>query len=155
MGLAWVFLFQGYKYTTLTNAVLLYNMCPVYVMIFSKFFLKEKITFIKFVSILGCFLGLYLLIQQDLNLKGLLNQGLLWALSSGILCAIIVKLNKKANQKNNNIDTISITFIQLLDASLALLTYQIKNDSFIKVLNLDLSNIILLLILAIIHTAIA
>lgn len=117
-------------------------MCPVYVMIFSKFFLKEKITFIQFVSILGCFLGLYLLIRHDLNLKGLLNQELLWALSSGILCAIIVILNKKANQKSNNIDTISITFIQLLDASLALLTYQIKNDSIIKVLNLDLSNII-------------
>lgn len=155
IGLAWVFLFQGYKYTTLTNAVLLYNMCPVYVMILSKFLLKEKITLSKTISILGCFLGLYLLIQHDLNLKGALNQGLLWALSSGIIYAIIVILNKKANQNNNNTDTIFITFLQLLGASLALLPYQIKNDSFIKLLQLDFLNIILLLILAIIHTAIA
>ncbi len=155
IAIAWAFLFQGYKYTTLTNAVLLYNMCPVYVMIFSKFFLKEKITFIKFISILGCFLGLYLLIQHDLNLKGALNQGSIWALSSGILYAIIVILNKKANQKNSKIDTIFITFLQLLGASLVLLPYQIINNSFIKMFHLGFSNIILLLILAIVHTAIA
>lgn len=155
IGLAWVFLFQGYKYTTLTNAVLLYNMCPVYVMILSKFLLKEKITISKTVSILGCFLGLYLLIQHDLNLKDSFNQGLLWAFSSGVLYSIIVILNKKANQKDNNTDIILVTFLQLLGASLALLPYQLRNNSFSKLIHLDLSNLFLLMILAVIHTAIA
>jgi len=130
-------------------------MCPVYVIILSPIFLKEKITLSRVLTIIGCFFGLYLLIKNDLNLINSLNQGILWALGSGFLYAIIVILNRNANLRNKNTDTILITLIQLLGASLVLLPYQIVNNSFLKLINLSATNLILLFTLAIIHTAIA
>ena len=155
IGIAWSLLFQGYKYTTLSNAVLIYNMCPVYVIILSPIFLKEKITSSRIITIAGCFLGLFLLIKGDLNLENSINQGMIWAFGAGFLYSIIVILNRSANLKNNNANIILITLIQLLGSSLILLPYQIINKSFTKMINLSVSNLILLLILALVHTALA
>lgn len=155
IGIAWSLLFQGYKYTTLSTAVLIYNMCPVYVIILAPFFLKEKITFSRIITILGCFFGLYLLIKNNLNLTNSINQGIIWAFGAGFLYSIIVILNRKINFKNKNSNIILVTLIQLLGSSLILLPYQIINKSFTKMIHLSINNLILLFILSLIHTAIA
>ncbi len=155
IGFAWVALFQGYKYTTISTAVLLYNMCPVYVILLSPILLKEKISFSRIVTIAGCFFGLFLLINNKINLTETSSLGILWSIISGILYSIIVIMNRKANQKDNNIDITIITLIQLLGASLILLPFQISKNSFLKLINLKTLDLILLFILATIHTAIA
>ena len=42
MGLNWVALFQGYKYTTISNATLGYYLAPIFVIMLSPIVLKEK-----------------------------------------------------------------------------------------------------------------
>lgn len=44
IGLNWIFLFQAYKYTTISNATLSYYFAPVFVMLLSPVILKEKLT---------------------------------------------------------------------------------------------------------------
>lgn len=153
IGFAWTGLFNAYEYTTVSNAVLIYNMCPVYVIILSHFLLNEKITLTKIITIIGCFGGLILLINNEIDINSISTQGVIWALCSGILYAIIVIMNKKANSFNVKLDTIAITLIQFIGTSIILLPYQIINNTFSHYLKLDPVEIRLLIILVVIHTA--
>lgn len=155
IGFAWVSLFQGYKYTTISTAVLIYNMCPVYVILLSPILLKENISLPRIITIAGCFVGLFLLINNNINFSETSSLGILWSILSGILYAIIVIMNRKINQKENNIDIIIVTLIQLLGASIVLLPFQISQNSFLKLINLKTFDLVLLFILATIHTALA
>jgi len=153
IGFAWTGLFNAYKYTTISNAVLIYNMCPVYVIILSHFLLNEKINIIKIITIIGCFVGLLILINNEIDLNSISATGVIWALFSGILYAIIVIMNKKANSFNTKIDTIAITLIQFIGTSIILLPYQIINKTFLHYTQLNMSEILLVVILIVIHTA--
>lgn len=157
IALAWSALFLGYAYTSIANAVLVYSMCPVYVMIVSPFLLKEKLDRFQIVTVIGCFIGLYALIGSDFHLGKEASKGILFALLSGVLYACIVLLNRKINLSCTigNIDTLHATFIQLLGACLILLPYQLKNGSFSKVLHLQGSQLLCLFILGFAHTALA
>src|SRR4051794_40089313 len=44
LGGNWIFLFQAYKHTTISNAALSYYFAPVFVMILSPLVLKEKLS---------------------------------------------------------------------------------------------------------------
>lgn len=54
VGLNWIFLFQGYKYTSISNTTLSYYFAPIFVTILAPFILKEKLTLSKFFM---CFNG--------------------------------------------------------------------------------------------------
>ncbi|MGD1823545.1 MAG: DMT family transporter [Pleomorphochaeta sp.] len=153
IGCAWTGLFNAYEYTTISNAVLIYNMCPVYVIILSHFLLNEKITVTKIITILGCFGGLILLINNEIDLTSISASGVTWALFSGMIYAIIVIMNKKANSFNIKIDSITITLIQFLGATIILLPSQLLNNSFTHIINLNSKEISLLIILIVLHTA--
>ncbi|MGC4379401.1 DMT family transporter, partial [Fictibacillus sp. Mic-4] len=51
LGGNWIFLYQSYNYTTVTNATLVYYFAPVVVMILSPMILKEKLSIKKIVCI--------------------------------------------------------------------------------------------------------
>lgn len=51
LGGNWIFLFQAYKYTTVSNAALSYYFAPVFVLILSPFVLKEKLSTKKLICI--------------------------------------------------------------------------------------------------------
>ncbi len=155
IGFAWTGLFNAYKYTTISNAVLIYNMCPVYVIILSHFLLNEKINFTKIITIFGCFCGLLILINNEIDLNSISAEGVIWALFSGILYAIIVIMNKKAISFNIKLDTIAITLIQFLGTSIILLPYQISNKTFHHYTQLNQTELIQLIILVVIHTSIS
>ncbi|WP_330587738.1 DMT family transporter [Anaerocolumna sedimenticola] len=62
IGFNWIFLFQAYKYTTISNATLSYYFAPVFVMFLAPIFLKERLTLVKTISIAGAVSGMFLLI---------------------------------------------------------------------------------------------
>ena len=55
MGFNWIFLFEAYKYTTVSVATLSYYFAPVIVMVLSPFLFKEKLTAKK----ISCFIFSY------------------------------------------------------------------------------------------------
>ena len=157
IALAWSALFIGYNFTSIAAAVLIYSMCPVYVMIVSPVLLKEKLDRFQIVTILGCFLGLYLLIGTNLQIGSDAPKGIFFAFLSGVLYAGIVLLNRKLNLSPlyGKIDSLDATFIQLLGATLILLPYQLMHNSFGKVLHLEGLQLLFLVVLGLVHTALA
>ena len=67
LGFGWLTLFYGYKHTSISSAVILYNMCPVYVMIAAPLLLKEAISKIQIAVVFFSFLGLVLIVGQNLS----------------------------------------------------------------------------------------
>ena len=63
MGLNWIFLFQGYKYTSISNATLSYYFAPVFVTILAPFILKEKLTLSKFLCVLMALVGMFCIVE--------------------------------------------------------------------------------------------
>jgi drug/metabolite transporter (DMT)-like permease len=44
IGFNWILLFQGYRYTTISNATLSYYFAPIIVILLAPFILKERLT---------------------------------------------------------------------------------------------------------------
>ena len=62
LGFGWLTLFYGFKNTSVSSAVIIYNMCPVYVMILAPWVLKETRTKIQISVLTVSFLGLFLIV---------------------------------------------------------------------------------------------
>ncbi len=62
MGFNWIFLFQAYKYTTVSLATLSYYFAPVLLIILSAVFLKEKLSMKQIICFIMATLGLVLII---------------------------------------------------------------------------------------------
>jgi drug/metabolite transporter (DMT)-like permease len=98
IGLAWAALFFGYKNTNVSLAIVIYNMCPVYVMILSPLILKERLSKLQ-VTIIGIsFTGLIFVIGV-INLDYQHLSGILFSGASGILYATIVIMKRRFNSK--------------------------------------------------------
>ncbi|NCA80889.1 MAG: EamA family transporter, partial [Sphingobacteriia bacterium] len=67
LGGNWIFLFQAYKHTTISNAALSYYFAPVFVMILSPVVLKEKLSFNKIACICVAMAGMFLIVNSSGN----------------------------------------------------------------------------------------
>ncbi len=151
IGGAWVTLFYGYQYTTIASAVIIYNMCPVYVMILAPLLLKEKSSLIQIGVIIVSFIGLILIVWNSQNGDTDII-GMLFSAASGICYAIVVIINRKIRVK---IESNTATFIQMCSVMLVMLPFIITGGIVSDVQSLNSTALILLLVLAIIHTGIA
>ncbi len=151
IGGAWVSLFYGYQYTTIASAVIIYNMCPVYVMILAPLLLKEKISLIQIAVIIVSFIGLILIVWNSKNGDTDIV-GMLFSAASGICYAIVVIINRKIRVK---IESNTATFIQMCSVMIVMLPFIIVDGIGSDVQALNSTAIVLLLVLAIIHTGIA
>ncbi len=153
IGVNWILLFQGYKYTTISNATLSYYTAPIFIAIFSSLVLKERLSIRKITYILVSIMGLFLILQTGgtSNISSYNNiKGILYGLSGAVLYSIVVILNKHIK----GIPAFTITLIQLFVAGMVLLPLVIGNDK----LNLglvDTKSWIIMLLLGIVHTGIA
>lgn len=154
IGFNWIFLFQAYKYTTVSNATLSYYFAPVFVMILAPFVLKEKLTPVKVGSIITAMIGLFLVVNLNKSgaAGGTYNHaiGILYGLSAAALYASAILMNKFIK----NLSGFETTLIQLMVAALVLLPYTFFKD------HLDLSGITaqsvtFILMIGIIHTGVA
>lgn len=151
IGLNWAFLFESYKYTTVSNATLSYYFAPVIVVFLSPIILKEKFTLKKTISVLVALGGLFLILSsQSMTISGDFNhtKGISIGLIAAGLYAAVMILNKYIQDFNDY----ERTFIQLFSAALALLPFVLYR----KVLIIDdLISLGLIVILGIVHTGIA
>lgn len=150
VGLNWIFLFQGYKYTAISNATLSYYFAPVFVTILAPFILKEKLTLSKFLCVLMALVGMFCIVGVDGINGGSDLIGIVYGLLAAGFYASVILMNKFLK----GIDSIEITVIQLISATITLLPYVLYVEG-LGILSVSSVSIPYILILGIVHTGIA
>lgn len=151
MGFNWVLLFQSYRFTTISNATLSYYFAPMFVLLFSPIILHEKLDTAKFISVIGCILGLFIIL---LNSTSETSQnyhhltGVLFGLSAASLYASVVILNKYIQ----NVPGYLRTFMQISISALVLLPMNLTPTVISSITG---TNLLLLLLVGIVHTGVA
>lgn len=151
IGFNWLLLFESYRFTTVSTATLCYYMAPVFVTLFSPLFLKEKLTVKKTVCVIAAVIGMLFVSGVLQNGFSKLSElkGILCGLGAAMLYAAIILLNTKIKQ----ISPYDKTTIQLAAAAVVMLPYCLLNESG-GIPALNTTTVILLLIVAILHTGI-
>lgn len=150
VGLNWIFLFQGYKYTSISNATLSYYFAPVFVTILAPFVLKEKLTLSKFLCVLMALVGMFCIVGVDGINGGSDLIGIFYGLLAAGFYASVILMNKFLK----GIDSIVITVVQLISATITLLPYVLYVEG-LGILSVSSASIPYILILGIVHTGIA
>lgn len=159
MGVNWIALFQGYKYTTISNATLGYYSASIFVIMLSPIVLKEKITLTKTVCVLTAMFGLFLIINAGNNNSGdTYNhlRGMIYVVSGAMLYATVILINKRIK----NLPSFETTLLQLMVAAITLLPVvllQLKTqgDSPLVLLNIGAKSWINMFLLGIVYTGLA
>ncbi len=152
IGVNWLLLFDAYKYTYVSTATLIYYTQPILVIILSMLFLGEKLSKRKIIGIVMVIIGMLLI--NGLQVGGVdPKHGFALAFAAAILYAFVIFINK-ANKSLGKIDGLVLTDIQLLGATLVMVFYTLTNYNG-ELAHLDKKSIIILLILGIVHTALA
>ena len=150
MGFNWIFLFEAYKYTTVSVSTLAYYFAPIIVMIVCPLLLKEKLTKKQIICFILSTIGLVLIIGiSDLSLNSRHTIGVLLGLSAAVFYAAVIIINKYIK----SISGIHRTLIQFLAAIIVLFPY-VLITSGITINNLKINGWICLLIVGIVHTGI-
>ncbi|MBB6446248.1 DMT family transporter [Bacillus benzoevorans] len=151
LGGNWIFLFQAYKYTTISNATLSYYFAPVFVLILSPLILKEKLSTKKIICIGAAMLGMLLIVGNgSFSTSGFDDLiGIGYGLAAAVFYASLMLLNKFIKNMNG----LETTFIQLGTASLLLMPYVFFTEGF-GILEVSHSSIPFIFILGMVHTGI-
>ena len=149
LGFNWIFLFEAYKYTTVSVATLSYYFAPVIVTLACPILFKEKLTFKQILCFLMSTLGIVLITGLG-DLSGSNNLlGIAFGLAAAVFYATVVLINKFIK----NVDGIHRTLLQFLAAIVVLVPYVILTSG-ITLHSLNRSGWINLLIIGFIHTGI-
>ncbi|WP_019240977.1 MULTISPECIES: DMT family transporter [Bacillus] len=151
LGANWIFLFEAYKHTTISNAALSYYFAPVFVLIVSPIVLKEKLSTKKMICIVFAMLGMSMIIGNG----GISTSGLddLIGIGYGLIAAAFYASLMLLNKFIKSMDGLETTFIQLGMAAILLMPYVFITEGF-NILEVTISSIPFILTLGIIHTGI-
>ncbi|WP_026691983.1 DMT family transporter [Peribacillus kribbensis] len=148
LGGNWIFLYQSYNYTTVTNATLAYYFAPVFVMLLSPIILNEQLTIKKIVCIGIAILGLLLIVGNGISASG---KGDLLGISFGLVAAAFYASLMLLNKFIHNLAKLEITIIQLGTTALLLLPYVLLTEG-LGILEVSTSSIPFIILLGIINT---
>lgn len=151
LGGNWMLLFEAYQYTTVATATLCYYLAPVFVVLLSPVFYKEKLTGRKLLCTLVALIGMVLVsgvLEAGFHISQL--TGVLYGLAAAVLYATVVLLNKALR----NISALERTVAQLLISSVVLLPYVLFTtpEGAFRLAPLAL---VFMLVLGIVHTGVA
>ncbi|MBL6010599.1 EamA family transporter [Bacillus halotolerans] len=150
LGGNWIFLYQSYDHTTLTNATLGYYFAPVFVMILSPFVLKEQLSVKKMVCIGVAIIGMLLIVGNGINASGTDDLlGIFFGLVAAAFYAALMLLNKFIHRMGR----LEITIIQLGLTALLLLPYVFFTEGF-GIFGVSGSSVPFIIILGIVNTGI-
>lgn len=150
LGGNWIFLYQSYEYTTLTNTTLGYYFAPVFVMLLSPLFLKEKLSFKKVICIFVAVLGMMFIVGNGVSASGREDLiGIILGLIAAAFYAALMLLNKFIKEMNR----LEVTIIQLLVTALILLPYVLITEG-LNMLSVSSSSIPFIIFLGIVNTGI-
>lgn len=153
IGFNWIFLFQAYKYTTVSIATLSYYFAPMFVLMLSPLILKERLTPVKISCIIAAMAGLFFILNTDSSLAAASSQpalGILYGLSAAALYASVILMNKFIR----NLSGFETTLIQLFIAALVLLPCIVYQGG-LSLAVLSGRAVIFVLVVGILHTGIA
>ena len=119
MGFNWIFLFEAYKYTTVSVATLSYSFAPVLVMALSPVLFRERLTKKQVACFAGSTIGLILVINVGGFGGGSHMKGVAFGLAAAVLYATVVLMNKRIRR----VSGIDRTLMQFAAAALVLLPY--------------------------------
>ncbi|MEK4247438.1 DMT family transporter [Psychrobacillus sp. FSL K6-2684] len=119
--LNWVFLFKAFEVTSITIAITIYNLAPIFVLLLGTLFLKERMTWNSLIAVLICFLGSMLIVGINTvqSISDFLGSGFVWALLSAFCYAMTMLLGKGVNQ----LSAYAMTFVQTSIGVLILLPF--------------------------------
>ncbi len=148
----WMFLFESYNYTTVATATICYYMAPVIVMMVSSLIFKDKISMKKWLCIAVAFIGMVLTsgIFKEGGLPKNNVRGIVYGLLAASLYAAVILLNQKLKE----LGAFDKTIIQLFVAGLVMIPYVAATQGVLFV-KTDLSVIILILSVGLLHTGVA
>ncbi|MCA1203935.1 DMT family transporter [Priestia flexa] len=150
LGGNWMFLYQAYDHTTLTNATLGYYFAPVFVMILSPFILKEQLPVKKIICIGIAILGMLMIVGNGVSASGTEDLlGIFFGLLAAACYAALMLLNKFIRLMGR----LEITIIQLGITALLLLPYVFLTEGF-GVFGVSRSSVPFIIILGIVNTGI-
>ena len=151
MGFNWIFLFEAYRYTTVSVATLSYYFAPVIVMVASPLLFREKLTRTQVICFAGATAGLVLVVNPaGLSGGGSDAKGVLLGLSAAALYASVILLNKKITR----VSGIDRTLWQFAAAALVLLPYVLLTGG-IHMEGMDGAGWLNLLAVGLLHSGVA
>lgn len=152
IGINWICLFESYRYTTIATATLCYYLAPVFVMVVSPIFLKEKLTTVKVGCVIASLAGMALVADLfgTAGTNGSNIKGILFGVTAAVLYASVVIMNKFLKE----IKAVDRTIAQLGVAALVLVPYVLLTED-IGTITFDVGTIVILLFVGIVHTGIA
>ncbi|KQL34856.1 DMT family transporter [Psychrobacillus sp. FJAT-21963] len=108
--LNWVFLFKAFEEMSITIAISIYNLAPIFVLILGSLILKEKMSIASLLAIIVCFLGSILIIglQDFSSWTNFLDSGFVWAFLSALCYAMTMLLGKGID----HLSAYAMTFLQ-------------------------------------------
>lgn len=119
MGVNWIFLFQAYKYTTVSLATLSYYFAPVIVTVACPFLFKEKLTGKQIICFRMSTAGLIMITGIGKIGSNTDFIGILWGLGAAFFYAVVILLNKFIK----GVEGIHRTFLQFFSAIVILIPY--------------------------------
>lgn len=152
MGFNWIFLFEAYRFTTISNATLSYYFAPIFVLVLAPILLKEKWTVRKAISVGLAFIGLFLVIQPGGLVNGDYNHpvGIGYGLLAAALYASVILINKFIH----DLSDFETTIMQLAMATIVMFPYVFLTEEM-NYGGLGVQSIILIAIFGVVHTGIA
>lgn len=150
MGINWIFLFEAYKYTTVSMATLSYYFAPVIVTAVCPILFREKLTGKQTLCFIMSTLGLVMITGiGDLSAGSSHLTGILFGLGAACLYATVILMNKFIK----NVAGIHRTFLQFLAAIVILVPY-VAVTGGVTVSLLDRTGWVNLLIVGLLHTGV-
>ncbi|HIU87435.1 MAG TPA: EamA family transporter [Candidatus Avilachnospira avistercoris] len=151
MGINWIFLFEAYKYTTISLATLSYYFAPVIVTAASPILFHERLTKKQVICFVMSTLGLVLIIGVGGGGSGNGTDllGILFGLLAAVFYATVILLNKFIK----DVEGIQRTLLQFIAAIVILIPY-VALTGGLRLSALSGVGIVCLLTVGFIHTGV-
>lgn len=129
VGGNWIFLFEAYKYTTVSIATLSYYFAPIFVTITAPIILKEKFSMIKIICVCTAMVGMLCIVGANSGGAGAGYNHIL-GIGYGLLAAVFYASVILMNKFIKGLKGVETTVTQLILASLVLLPYVLLTTGF-------------------------
>ena len=148
LGFNWIFLFAGYRYAVAITSLMNY-LAPIFVVIITTLFMKEKLSVKQIICIVVAFIGIVLV-------SGLFDGEIsadIHCFVYGLLAAVGFVILVLCNKRIKNIKPLDKTVVQLFASFLTVLPVVLIRHDIPS--SLDTNSLLIILMLGIVHTGIA
>lgn len=144
----WVFLFKAFEETTVTVAISVYHLAPVFVLLIGALIYRERLTVKVMLAIILCFSGTVFISNVDFSkpFTELFPVGVLWALAAALFYAFLTLIGKGLK----SLSAYATTFLQTGLGVVMLLPMV----DFSEFQGLTLGNWLAIIMTGVIHTGI-